>query len=119
MAFSKKKMTKGRKNALHPLRKEQNRNKEELDKPQNTKLNPIGSQPARLYGTTKVRKKVIPMRPVLSMPGSAYYGIGEQVKEWLSGVSECQINTSNQKIVDSLKNIQLDPDKELVSVDVV
>ena len=30
----------------------------------------IGGQPARLYGLAKVHKIVIPLRPVLSMPGS-------------------------------------------------
>ena len=59
------------------------------------------------------------MRPVFPMPGFTYYNIGEQMKKWLSEVPECQINASNQKIVDSLKNIHLDPDEELVSFDVV
>ena len=60
------KMTKGRKNALHPVRKEQNWIKEELDNLLSEgkindslyiKLNPIGSQPAHLHGTPKCIRK--------------------------------------------------------------
>ena len=39
---------------------------------------------ARLYGLAKVHKKNIPMRPVLSMPGSAYHGVAQDVSNWLS-----------------------------------
>ena len=38
-------------------------------------LRPRGSQPARLYGLAKVHKNNTPMRPVLSMPGSAYHKV--------------------------------------------
>ena len=53
------------------------------------------------------------------MPGSAYYAIGNQVGEWLSEVPECQINTSNKQIVDTIKDIELDSSRQLVSFDVV
>ena len=82
------------------------------------KLKPRGSQPARLYGLAKVHKKVTPTRPVLSMPGSSYHNIGLQVAEWLKPVLECQINSSTKVISDSLNNIQLEEDEELVSFDV-
>ena len=42
------------------------------------RLRPIGSQPPRLYGLAKVHKTNTPMRPVLSMPGSAYNEIAKQ-----------------------------------------
>ena len=58
------------------------------------------------------------MRPVLSMPGSAYHKIGKQIAEWLSHVPECKINTSTKKICDSLKGTILKPEEELVSFDV-
>ena len=35
-------------------------------------LRPTGSHPARLYGLAKVHKTTCPVRPILSMPGSAY-----------------------------------------------
>ena len=71
----------------------------------------LSSQPARLYGLEKVHKDVIPLRPVLSMTGLVYHPIAEVVTEWLNVVLECQINTSTQKVSDSLKNVKLDEDE--------
>ena len=47
-----------------------------------------GGHPPRLYGLAKVHKTSVPMRPVLSMPGSPYYSIAAKVTEWLSVVPE-------------------------------
>ena len=43
------------------------------------RLKPTGSQPPRLYGLAKVHKENTPMRPVLSMPGSAYYNVAKPI----------------------------------------
>ena len=122
-----KKYQKPRSNAKHPILAEEDNIVEilqELLKKQcisqelYDNLRPTGSQPPRLYGLAKVHKKDTPLRPVLSMPGSAYHKIGKQIATWLSVVPECQINTSTKKICDSLKNVKLQPDEELVSFDV-
>ena len=114
-------------NAIHPVLKEEERIIETLktlrdsgkiDNSLYRKLKPKGSQPARLYGTAKVHKTAIPARPVLSMPGSAYHKIGDQVAQWLSTVPECGINTSTRSISSTLKDIQLEDDEEIVSFDV-
>ncbi len=117
----------GRKNAKHPVLKEEERVNDVLKglreegKVSNGlyyKLKAKGSQPARLYGLAKVHKDDTPVRPVLSMPGSTYHKIGVQVAEWLSVVKECQINSSTQKISEMLNNVQLADDEELISFDV-
>ena len=117
-----------RSNARHPLLKEEERiqkilfdlKKEgSISEDMYWKLRPSGSQHPRLYGLAKVHKKDIPVRPVLSMPGSAYHKIAKQVAEWLSHVPECNINCSTKSISDLLRNTQLDKDHELVSFDVV
>ena len=116
-----------RKNAKHPILKEEERiigilkslrDENKIDDSLYNKLKPTGSQPARLYGLAKVHKSTMPARPVLSMPGSAYHQIGEQVAQWLSVVPECQINTSTKSISSNLNDIQLQDDEELVSFDV-
>ena len=84
-----------------------------------SKLKPTGSQPPRLYGLAKIHKSSVPVRPVLSMPGSAYHKIALQVADWLSIVDECKINCSTKIIADSLNEINLADDEELVSFDVV
>ena len=81
-------------------------------------MKPTGSQPARLYGLAKVHKTDTPMRPVLSMPGSAYHGVAQVVANWLSNVPECKINCSTKSICDSLKNIQLNENESILSFDV-
>ena len=122
-----KKVEKKRKNEKHPVLKEEKRIgnilkglKEEgkLDHELYEELRPRGSQPARLYGLAKVHKNNTPVRPVLSMPGSAYHKVALKVAEWLSVVPECNINSSTKSIIDTLKTVELPYDEEVVSFDV-
>ena len=105
------KIVKLRKNAKHPVLKEEERiidilktmkEQNQISELMYERLRPSGSQPARLYGLAKVHKQDTPMRPVLSMPGSAYHNVATQVASWLSHVPECQINASTKTICDSL-----------------
>ena len=52
------------------------------------------------------------------MPGSSYFKIATQVSEWLSVVDECRINSSTKLISDSLPNLHLDENREIISFDV-
>ena len=121
------KVLKTRKNQKHPVLKEEEhvrsilmelRDERKIEETLFFKLKPTGSQPGRLYGLAKIHKKECPVRPVLSVPGSAYHKIGVQIAEWLSIVPECQINTSTKEISDTLKNVPLEEDEEIVSFDV-
>ena len=121
------KITSTRKNAKHPVLKEEERiittlkrlhEEDNISAELFDKLKPRGSQPARLYGLAKVHKAAVPVRPVLSMPGSAYHKVGIQIADWLSVVDECKINTSTKEISESLNTIHLEDDEELVSFDV-
>ena len=94
--------------------KDTNRISEELY----IKLKPMGSQPARIYGTAKIHKKAVPVRPVLSMTGSSYHKIGTFVAESLSEVQECKINSSTKQISSILNKTKLSESEELVSFDV-
>ena len=51
------------------------------------------------------------------MPDSSYYKIANQVSKWLSVVKECNINSSTKDISDSLSEIELQPNDELISFD--
>ena len=81
-------------------------------------LRPRGSQPVRLYGLAKVRKKNTPVRPVLSMFGSAYHKVALKVAEWLSVVPQCKINSSSKSISDTVKTVELTDEEEVVNFDV-
>merc|ERR1711891_74703 len=100
-------INKNRKNAKNPVLKEEDRvltllktllEENKIDEVLYHRLKPMGSQTARLYGLAKVHKEDIPMRPVLSMPGSVYYRIAEYVAEHLAKVPQCSISTSTAAI---------------------
>ena len=121
------KITTSRKNAKNAVLKEHDRVAATLSQMQregrisqdlHSKLKPIGSQPPRLYGLAKVHKQNTPLRPVLSMPASAYYNIAKQVAEWLAVIPQAQINTSSKQISDEIKQLNLGDDEEMISFDV-
>ena len=123
-----KKLDQNRKNAKHPVLKEEERvlgllktlqQEKKIDEALYQRLKPMGSQPARLYGLAKVHKEDTPMRPVLSMPGSAYHKVAEYVAEQLANVPECSINTSTAAICEKVREMRLGEDEELISYDVV
>ena len=111
------KVTITRRNGLNPILKEEQRivkilkdmkSRGEINSTLYKKLKPMGSQPPRLYGLAKVHKNNIPMRPVLSIPGSVYHKIAEQVAEWLEAVPECKINSSTKDVCDRLSKVKLE-----------
>ena len=82
------------------------------------KVKSTGGQPPRLYGQAKVHKTAIPLRPVLSMPGSPYYNLASQVEEWISVLPEAKINSSTKRVSEAASATQLEPDEVLISFDV-
>ena len=60
-----------------------------------------------------MHKKSIPLRPVLSMPGSLY-----KVNRMVVSSSRIKKNSSTQKTVDCLKRMTLESDEVIVSFDV-
>jgi len=114
------------KNAKHPVLTEHQRvdgvlkellKNGKIDENLYKKLHTVGSQPGRLYGLAKVHKDIVPTRPVLSMPGTAYHSIANQCTDWLSVVEECQIQSNTKLICDSLKTVELGEDEEIISFD--
>ena len=123
-----KKYVDTRKNAKHPILKEEERVTERLNKMKKDgkiseklfdELKPVGSQAPRLYGLAKVHKEGTPLRPIVSMPGSAYQPVAKKVAFWLSHVPECKINTSSDKIAKQLSTTKLSENQSLISFDVV
>ena len=78
-----------------------------------------GGQPPRIYGLAKVHKVSVPVRPVLSIPGSPYYNIASKVMKCLSVVPKSKCQSSSKKIADQLKDIYLEEGEVLGSFDVV
>ena len=122
-----KALEQNRKNAKHPVLKEEERitgilkdlkKKEKIDEELYTALKPRGSKPAQLYGLSKVHKMDVPLRPIVSIPGTAYDKIGKWVSHWLDIIPESKIQTDTKNVKKELKNIKLDEDEVLISFDV-
>ena len=77
-----------------------------------------GGQPPCLYGLAKVHKTSVPVRPVLSMPGSPYYKLATQVEKWLSALPESKINCSTKSVSEAISQTKLDDDEVMISFDV-
>ena len=116
-----------RKNQKNPVIKEENRIRDKLkyllqngkiDQELYQSLKPRGSKPAQIYGLAKVHKIDIPLRPIVSMPGTSYGKIGQWVSKWLAKIPEAKINTSTEKVKKELKFLKLDNDEVLISFDV-
>ena len=82
------------------------------------KVRATGSQPARLYGLTKVHKKNIPLRPILSMPGSQYENLSGFLANVLKKLLEAGIRTVKKDVLDTIQSVKLDDDEIIVSLDI-
>ena len=96
---------KSRINEVHPVIKKEERitdllkklkDRGKIDEPLYRRLKPRGSKPAQIYGLAKVHKNEIPLRPIVSIPGTSYDQIGKYVSKWLERVPESKINTSTE-----------------------
>ena len=106
-------LTKSKNKDIHRL-KDENKISEELL----NKLSSRGGQPPRLYGLAKVHKQAVPVRPVLSMPGSPYDRVGTVVTEWLSTIPSSQIRCTNKQVVGKIKDVVFEDDEVIMSFDV-
>ena len=120
------KLQNSRKNAKHPVLKEEERVKNiltsllkegKIDEERYYSMIPRGSQPVHLYGLAEVHKKDIPVGPVLPIPGSAYHKVAVRVAEWLSAVPEEKFNSSTKTVCDKLKDVILEENKIMISFD--
>ena len=123
-----KKMAASRKNAKELCFKEEVRinaelnslyANEKIDESLLKEMKSVGSQLPRPYGLAKVHKANVPVRPILSMPGSPYYRIAEKVTKWLSVIPLSKINCSSKKTMDQLRALSLDPEEIMISFDII
>ena len=49
-------------------------------------LKPRESLPSRNYGLPKAHKECVPLRPIVSMPGTAYHTLGEWISKCLTKI---------------------------------
>ena len=93
---------------------ENNKIDEELLK----KLRSTGVQPATLYGLAKVYKNEIPLRPLLSLPGSMYDPLNKRLAKLFHKMPGANIETSTKEMSERLRATTLEPDETIFSMDV-
>ena len=74
-----------------------------------------GAQPTRLYGLAKAHKEEIPLRPALSLPGSWYEKLTNDLSNLFQDLPEAQIECSTHK---KISKVTLEQDEIIVSLDV-
>ena len=77
-----------------------------------------GSQPARLYGLAKVHKDNMPLRPVLSLPGSCYHKLNKVLSRFFDKVPGANIETCTPSMKELLASSTIDEDETIFSLDV-
>ena len=91
-----------------------------IDPIKGLKIRPSGSQPGKLFGFCKVHKNGNPLRPVVSMSGTAEYGLAQYLDEIIKPhVPSYSMVNSTIQFLTRLKNYVLSPTDVMVSFDVV
>ena len=82
-------------------------------------ISPSGSQPGKLYGLCKVHKNGNPMRPVISMIGTAEYKLAKYLDEFIKpNINVSHSVDSTSAFMDKLKAFEFKEGDKLVSFDV-
>ena len=83
------------------------------------KLYPTGSQPGKLYGTGKVHKPGVPLRPVVSMVGTASYGLAQYLDKIIKPhIPSTYMLSSTAQFISRVKSFVFGAGDILVSFDV-
>ena len=92
--------------------------KDETRKSLYTRMRSTVRQPARLYGLAKVHQVNTPLRPVLSLPGSSYYNLKKVLAKCFEKNEGANIETNSLDAREILESTNLEPNENLISLDV-
>ena len=116
-----------RSNAKHPVLKRQEVVKDSLNRLLKGhitddllhELSPKGSSPGKLYGMCKIHKKDNPMRPVVSMIGTAEYQLAKYLDSLIKpNLPQTFMLNSTTDFLEKLKKIKIQPGDKMISFDV-
>lgn len=80
---------------------------------------PSGSQPGKIYGLCKVHKANYPMRPVISMLGSAEYKLAKYLDTFIKpNINEDFSVNSTKSFIERLSEFKFSDNDQVVSLDV-
>ena len=116
-----------RANAKHPVLKRQEMVKDSLNRllknhiPDDLlqELTPKGSSPGKLYGMCKIHKKDNPMRPVVSMIGTAEYQLAKYLDSLIKpNLPQTFMLNSTPDFLEKLNKFEIQPGDKMISFDV-
>ena len=116
-----------RSNAKHPVLKRQEGVREAINTllkkhvttDQYNKLMPKGSGPGKLYGMCKIHKKDNPMRPVVSMIGTAEYQLAKYLDSLIKpNLPNSFMLNSTDDFLEKLNKFPIQPEDKCLSFDV-
>ncbi len=76
---------------------------------------------AKFYGLPKVHKENVPLRPIVSLPGSPTYGLSKYLAEILKPLVKTSPHTVQNvnSFLTKVKDMKIEPDEMMISFDVV
>ena len=93
--------------------------KKHVDQQTYNKLRPTGSGPGKLYGMCKVHKDGYPMRPVVSMLGTAEYELAKYLDDWIKPfMPSTYMLSSTQDFLAKINEVPIEEGDYCVSFDV-
>ena len=93
---------------------------QEITKQEAWRMRPGDSSIARFYGLPKIHKDGAPLRPIVSLPGSATYNLSKEMWKRLKHLVSGSSNSINnaQQFLEKLRDIEIEEDEIMVSFDV-
>jgi hypothetical protein len=97
------------------------KDQQKLDNKTYLKIRPSDATTARFYGLPKIHKPNIPLRPIVSLPGSPTY----ELSKYLASILKPLVATSTHSIknantfLDHIRDLKIEPDETMLSFDVV
>ena len=74
------------------------------------------AQPARLYGLAKVHKKEIPVRPVLTIPGSCYYKLNKFLTPFFQKIERANLESNTNYARKIREQKKFEKDEQILSI---
>jgi hypothetical protein len=97
------------------------KDKDKLEEPNCKRIRPNDASTAKFYGLPKIHKENIPLRLIVSLPGSPTYELSKYLAMILHPLVKTSPHTVNNAntFLTNIKDLKLEPDELMISFDVV
>ena len=97
------------------------KDKDKLNKTTYHRIGPNDASTAKFYGLRKIHKENIPLRPIVSLPGSPTYELSKHLAVILHQLKHqpIQLTINADAFLTNIKDLKLEPDEIMISFDVV